>query len=254
MHVCPMVTPGTPPIPHVGGPIIGPGAPTVLICNMPAAVMGDMCTCVGPPSTIVLGSMGVMIMNKPAARMGDLCAHGGSIMTGAPTVFIGEMSPGAAGAGVLSGIMSAIGKSLQGVFDLLEGALDDQAPKGMMAVVAQAMANGLGNGAPGNGMGILGKAMAQSILAIAGTLRTESPMQGMMGRIAHIIGATNAMNQAAERGDAYSSTGGRDEPPAVPEEDGPHAERDPEQVDHVPQEVNGPHGSDGRSAQDPFME
>jgi hypothetical protein len=31
MHVCPMVTPGLPPIPHVGGPITGPGCPTVLI-------------------------------------------------------------------------------------------------------------------------------------------------------------------------------------------------------------------------------
>ena len=94
MHVCPMVTPGVPPIPHVGGPVIGPGCPTVLICNMPAAVMGDMCTCVGPPSTIVLGSMGVFLGGKPAARMGDMCAHGGTIVMGAPTVIIGEMSPG----------------------------------------------------------------------------------------------------------------------------------------------------------------
>lgn len=87
MHVCPMVTP--PGIPHVGGPITGPGAPTVLICNMPAAVMGDMCVCVGPPDTIILGSMTVLIMNKPAARMGDSCAHGGTIVVGAPTVLIG---------------------------------------------------------------------------------------------------------------------------------------------------------------------
>ena len=94
MHVCPMVTPGVPPIPHVGGPVIGPGCPTVLIGGMPAAVMGDMCTCVGPPDSIVLGSTGVMIGNKPAARMGDMCAHGGSIVVGCPTVLIGEMSPG----------------------------------------------------------------------------------------------------------------------------------------------------------------
>ncbi len=94
MHVCPMVTPGTPPIPHVGGPVVGPGCPTVLIGGMPAAVMGDMCTCVGPPDSIVLGSTGVMIGNKPAARMGDMCAHGGSIVVGCPTVLIGEMSPG----------------------------------------------------------------------------------------------------------------------------------------------------------------
>jgi uncharacterized Zn-binding protein involved in type VI secretion len=94
MHMCPMVTPGVPPIPHVGGPIVGPGCPTVLIGGMPAAVMGDMCTCVGPPDTIVLGSVGVMIGGKPAARMGDICAHGGSIVLGCPTVLIGEVMPG----------------------------------------------------------------------------------------------------------------------------------------------------------------
>jgi len=89
-----MVTPGLPPIPHVGGPVIGPGCPTVLIGGMPAAVMGDMCMCVGPPDSIVLGSTGVMIGNKPAARMGDMCVHGGAIVVGCPTVLIGEMSPG----------------------------------------------------------------------------------------------------------------------------------------------------------------
>ncbi len=94
MHICPMVTPGVPPIPHVGGPIMGPGVPTVLIGNMPAAVMGDMCTCVGPPDSIILGSTGVLIGGKPAARMGDTTVHGGSIILGCPTVLIGEISPG----------------------------------------------------------------------------------------------------------------------------------------------------------------
>ena len=89
MHVCPMVTPGTPPIPHVGGPITGPCFPTVLIGNLPAAVMGDMCVCVGPPDTIILGSMTVLIGGKPAARMGDSTAHGGKIVIGFPTVLIG---------------------------------------------------------------------------------------------------------------------------------------------------------------------
>ncbi len=89
MHVCPMVTPGTPPIPHVGGPVTGPGAPTVLIGGMPAACVGDMCVCVGPPSTIILGSGTVLIQGRPAARMGDLTAHGGTITTGFPTVLIG---------------------------------------------------------------------------------------------------------------------------------------------------------------------
>ncbi|NND94649.1 MAG: PAAR domain-containing protein [Flavobacteriales bacterium] len=93
MHVCPFVTPGVPPIPHVGGPVTGPGCPTVMIGGMPAAVMGDMCVCTGPPDTIILGSMGVMIGGKPAARMGDTCMHGGTIVVGCPTVLIGEMSP-----------------------------------------------------------------------------------------------------------------------------------------------------------------
>ena len=89
MHVCPMVTPGVPPIPHVGGPVVGPGTPTVLICNMPAAVMGDMCVCTGPPDSIIKGSATVLIGNKPAARMGDTTAHGGTIVAGCPTVLIG---------------------------------------------------------------------------------------------------------------------------------------------------------------------
>lgn len=89
MHVCPMVTPGLPPIPHVGGPIVGPGNPTVLINGIPAAVLGDMCTCVGPPDSIISGSATVMIGGKPAARMGDPTAHGGSIVVGVPTVMIG---------------------------------------------------------------------------------------------------------------------------------------------------------------------
>ena len=89
MHTCPMVTPGLPPIPHVGGPITGPGAPTVLVGGMPAAVMGDMCVCVGPPDSIVKGSATVLIGGMPAARMGDTTAHGGSIVLGCPTVQIG---------------------------------------------------------------------------------------------------------------------------------------------------------------------
>jgi uncharacterized Zn-binding protein involved in type VI secretion len=88
MHVCPMATPGTPPIPHVGGPI-SKGKPTVLIGNMPAATVGDMCVCVGPPDTIAKGSGTVLICSMPAARMGDLTAHGGNIAVGLPTVLIG---------------------------------------------------------------------------------------------------------------------------------------------------------------------
>lgn len=89
MHVCPMQTPAIVPIPHVGGPVLGPGMPTVLIGGQPAAVMGDLCTCVGPPDVIVKGSATVLIGSKPAARMGDTTAHGGSIVAGCPTVLIG---------------------------------------------------------------------------------------------------------------------------------------------------------------------
>lgn len=86
MHTCPMVT-GV--VPHVGGPILPPCAPTVLICYLPAARVSDMATCVGPPDVIAKGSTSVLINYLPAARMGDLTAHGGVIVMGAPTVIIG---------------------------------------------------------------------------------------------------------------------------------------------------------------------
>ncbi|WP_210518791.1 PAAR domain-containing protein [Hymenobacter terricola] len=89
LHVCPMQTPGTPPIPHVGGPVLGPGAPTVLIGGLPAARVGDMALCVGPPDSIVAGSGSVLIAGMPAARLGDSTAHGGSIVLGLLTVLIG---------------------------------------------------------------------------------------------------------------------------------------------------------------------
>ena len=89
MHQCPLQTPGVPPIPHVGGPILPSGPPTVLIGDLPAATVGCSCVCVGPPDSIVKGSSTVMIEGKPAARMGDSTAHGGSIVAGCPTVEIG---------------------------------------------------------------------------------------------------------------------------------------------------------------------
>lgn len=89
MHTCPMVTPGVPPVPHVGGPIVSPCVPNVLINFLPAAVVGDMCICVGPPDVIVKGSTSVMIGFRPAARIGDTTAHGGIVAMGAPNVMIG---------------------------------------------------------------------------------------------------------------------------------------------------------------------
>jgi len=85
MHVCPMVTVL---VPHVGGPIVAPGAPTVLVAGLPAARIGDLLVCVGPPDAIVTGSAHVLIAGSPAARLGDVTAHGGVIVVGCPTVLI----------------------------------------------------------------------------------------------------------------------------------------------------------------------
>jgi uncharacterized Zn-binding protein involved in type VI secretion len=89
MHTCPMVTPGTPPIPHVGGPILPPCEPTVLINMLPAARVSDMALCVGPTDSIAMGSPTVLIGNMMAARLGDPTVHGGVIVVGSPNVMIG---------------------------------------------------------------------------------------------------------------------------------------------------------------------
>ncbi|MBY3347994.1 PAAR domain-containing protein [Rhizobium laguerreae] len=89
MHICPMVTPGVPPVPHIGGPIMPPCYPPVLIGNQPAARVGDLCVCVGPPDAIAQGSSTVFIGNQPAARLGDATSHGGTIIAGMPNVLIG---------------------------------------------------------------------------------------------------------------------------------------------------------------------
>lgn len=101
MHVCPMVTPGVPPIPHVGGPIIM-GYPTVMIGFMPAARVTDTAVCVGPPDVIVKGSPTVLIGGLLAARIGDTTAHGGSIVMGCPTVMIGDTGMGCPSSPVVS--------------------------------------------------------------------------------------------------------------------------------------------------------
>jgi uncharacterized Zn-binding protein involved in type VI secretion len=94
-HTCPKQTPGSPPVPHTSPstPIIGPGAPTVLIGGLPAARVGDTATCVAPlldaVDNITAGSATVLIGGAPAARAGDAFAHGGTITAGCPTVLIG---------------------------------------------------------------------------------------------------------------------------------------------------------------------
>lgn len=105
MHTCPMVTVL---VPHVGGPILPPGAPTVLIDFLPAATVTTPATCVGPPDMIVMGSIGVLINFLPAARLGDPTVHGGVIVMGSPTCMIGEIGTPSPGAGGLSGVVSGM--------------------------------------------------------------------------------------------------------------------------------------------------
>ena len=192
MHMCPMVTPGTPPIPHVGGPILGPGCPNVLICNMPAATMGDMCMCVGPPDTIILGSTGVFIGGKMAARMGDMCAHGGMITMGAPTVLIGEMSPGGPGGPVLAGMMGAIAKGMNVVIELLTGDLDTLAAKTSAGAAAAA------GGATKGILGGISAAVAKGMEALIHAAAPGHPAAA--AQAADIAKTTMAMGRAAEEG------------------------------------------------------
>jgi len=128
MHTCPMLT-GT--VPHVGGPIVGPGTPTVLVNNKPVVGVGDMCTCAGPPDSIIQGSPCVFVGGKPAAGMGDMTVHGGVITMGSPNVFIGTSvstpAPLVMGAG---GAMGVAAKQAE------EQALDD--PEEPNEEVAQA--------------------------------------------------------------------------------------------------------------------
>jgi hypothetical protein len=89
---------------------------------MPAAVMGDMCVCVGPPDSVVLGSTGVFFGGKPAARMGDQCAHGGTITLGCPTVLVGETGAGSPGALCMAG-MAAAGAAAGGSLNALKNSV-----------------------------------------------------------------------------------------------------------------------------------
>src|SRR5690349_15863739 len=126
MHVCPMVT-GV--VPHVGGPVVAPGAPTVLVGGLPAARVTDMLVCVGPPDTIIKGSATVLLGGLPAARMGDSTAHGGSLVFGWPTVLIGDAAGGGGGGGGsageggggLGGFLQAIGQRISAAWDALTG-------------------------------------------------------------------------------------------------------------------------------------
>ena len=138
-HACPMVTPGLPPIPHVGGPVIM-GSPNVLTGSIPQARVGDNCVCVGPPDVIVMGSTGVFVNNMPAARVGDQTAHGGMIAVGLPTVLIGDGGGGGAGA-----MPSASATELQGDTGSgsgAEAAVSSAATQSQVQSLVQAAASG----------------------------------------------------------------------------------------------------------------
>ena len=125
MHVCPMVNPVLIPIPHVGGPILPPGCPTVLIGGQPAARSGDMTLCVGPPDVIAMGEATVLIGGTPAARLGDMTAHGGAVVMGCSTVLIGSGAGGAGGAGAAA--FSAVSKAYSGEKAVVEPVPESQA-------------------------------------------------------------------------------------------------------------------------------
>lgn len=133
MHVCPMVT-GL--VPHVGGPISGPCAPTVLIGGLPAARITDMAVCVGPPDVIVRGAATVLIAGLPAARLGDSTAHGGVIVLGMPTVLIGDSGGGDGGGGVGAGMLGATGTANSCFCDLVQAAALAKGPARLAIVNA----------------------------------------------------------------------------------------------------------------------
>ena len=72
------------PLPHPALPltITGPGAATVMVCKMPAAVVMDQSLpcmlpgCVpGGPGMVAMGSTSVMACKKPVARVNDMTSH-----------------------------------------------------------------------------------------------------------------------------------------------------------------------------------
>jgi uncharacterized Zn-binding protein involved in type VI secretion len=197
MHTCPMVTPGTPPVPHVGGPVLPPGGMTVLIGALPAARMGDLALCVGPPDSIVKGAFPVPIAGSPAARMGDQTVHGGAIVMGCPTVLIGlsgtagnvrvgtEMCNAAAGgraSGTTQQSYNNCGvESSRQVINRANGS-----NLGENQVLQNAIDNGWASGTPGSppvfADGGTGAAGRQSILANAGVASTvQSSSLGNLG-------------------------------------------------------------------------
>ena len=185
MHTCPMVT-GV--VPHVGGPILPPGAPTVLIDFLPAATVTTMATCVGPPDMIAMGSTGVLINFLPAARLGDPTVHGGVIVLGSTTCIIGEMgapSPGASGmGGVVAGLAASGVTQLQQTPSLYSSA-GSGGPTTISSSSASALKNSQFNGVkadrvrPGtNGkVAVIGRSMANAVNPYTEGLQQQNPVE-----------------------------------------------------------------------------
>lgn len=137
-----MVTPGLPPVPHVGGPVLPPGVMTVIIGGLPAATVGAMCTCVGPPDSIVVGSLGVFIGGRMAARVLDKTVHGGQLSFGFPTVKIGDLNAVAA-ATIFPGQQSYQNCGVQSAEQLIHQATGLPIDEDM--ILATAVGNGWAN-------------------------------------------------------------------------------------------------------------
>lgn len=176
-----MVTPGVPPIPHVGGPITGPGTATVLVGKMPSAAMGDMCTCVGPPNAKIVGATTVLIGKKPAGivRPGSLAHPGSSVIPTCMNVLIGDSAGGGGGGG--GGLMAA---AIQAIFEMLKAAA--QKARDAAAAIAQLLQSGEAP-VPAS----VGNLKAELTQEVA---RTLPP--GQAGKIVDVMG----MQQAASTG------------------------------------------------------
>lgn len=83
-HACPI---------HGGGAIVT-GFPTVLVGSMPASRITDIAMCGPIPNALVSGSMTVLIGKSPASRITESLAHGGKVVSGFPTVLIGDKGGG----------------------------------------------------------------------------------------------------------------------------------------------------------------
>lgn len=79
---------------HAGGIVGGPAAQTVLLQGFPAARYTDHAPCAGPPNALDEGAPTVLVGRLPQTRLGDRTVHRGTVVAGAPRVFVGENPPG----------------------------------------------------------------------------------------------------------------------------------------------------------------